>query len=321
MLMIRGLAKAYGAHAVLRGVDLDAARGEIVGLLGPNGAGKTTLVSIVAGLRTADAGAVEVGGIDALAHPREARALLGLAPQDLGVYPLLTVRQNLALFAELAGAHGARLRERVAQVGEALNLTQLFEQRAGVLSGGQKRRLHTGMALATGPRLLFLDEPTVGADVETRGQILAAVRRLAEDGCAIVYTSHYLPEIEDLGASVAVIEDGRIIARSPLAELVARHGSPAVRLTFDGPAPALDGFVVEGSVATLLTPDPGRAAARILSQLNGSTDRLRGVDIVQPSLEAAYLALTGRRSNEDRAGEPVAFRPTLKDEVSDELVA
>ncbi len=316
MLEIKGLAKAYGEHEVLRGVDLDADSGEIVGLLGPNGAGKTTLVSIVAGLRRADAGSVMVDGADALAHPDRARAVLGLAPQDLGIYPVMSVEHNLALFAELSGLDGRRLRERITDVADALDLTRLLGQRAGTLSGGQKRRLHTAMALVHEPKLLFLDEPTVGADVQTRNQILEVVRRRAEAGCAIVYTSHYLAEIEDLGATVAVLEAGRIIARGSLAGLVAEHGSPALRLTFEGSAPALDGFEVAGSVATLRTPDPARAAAVILARLSGSTSKLRSVDIVRPSLEAAYLALTGRRSNEESTAG--AARVT---EVIDGLVA
>jgi ABC-2 type transport system ATP-binding protein len=299
MLEIGGLRKSYGEHGVLRGVDLRAEPGEILGLLGPNGAGKTTLVSIVAGLRRADAGTVTVDGVDALARPERAREVLGLAPQDLGIYPGLSVVRNLAFFAELAGLSGAALRERVAGVAAALDLEPLLGTRASTLSGGQKRRLHTAMALVHRPKVLFLDEPTVGADVRSRGRILEVVRSLAAEGCTVVYTSHYLNEIEELGATVAVLETGTIVARGALEDLVAEHGSPALRLTFDGPAPALEGFEVEGSVATLHTADPARAAAGVLDRLNGDGTRLRGVDIVRPSLEAAYLALTGRRSNDE----------------------
>jgi ABC-2 type transport system ATP-binding protein len=313
MLEIRGLTKAYGEHEVLHGVDLTAGAGEIVGLLGPNGAGKTTLVSIVAGLRRADSGRVTVDGIDALAHPERAREVLGLAPQELGIYPVLSVARNLAFFAELSGLSGRKVRDRVADVADALDLTGLLGQKAGTLSGGQKRRLHTAMALVHEPKVLFLDEPTVGADVRTRNQILEVVRRRAEAGCAVIYTSHYLTEIEDLGATVAILEAGQVVARGSLAGLVAEHGSPALRLTFEGLAPALEGFEITGSVATLRTPDPASAAAGILGRLNGSTERLRSVDIVRPSLEAAYLALTGRRSNEDTTNDT--------EEVIDELVA
>ena len=327
MLEIRGLRKAYGDLEVLRGVDLEARGGEIVGLLGPNGAGKTTLVSIVAGLRRADAGTATVDGIDALAHPERAREVLGLAPQQLGIYPVLSVERNMAFFAELAGLTGKRLRDRIVDVADALDLTKLLGQRASTLSGGQKRRLHTAMALVHEPRVLFLDEPTVGADVRSRNHILQVVRDRAEAGSAIVYTSHYLTEIEDLAASVAVLEAGCVIARGRVADLIARFGSPALRLTFEGPAPALDDFEKAGSVATLRTPDPARAAAEVLGRLNGSSERLRSVDIVRPSLEAAYLALTGRRSNEDTAAgaarDTAAGDTAVRDtkEAVDELVA
>jgi len=313
LLEISGLTKAYGERAVLRGVDLQAGPGEIVGLLGPNGAGKTTLVSIVAGLRPADGGRVIVDGVDALAQPQRARSSLGLAPQDLGIYPVLSVRQNLAIFGELAGLSGAALRDRIDEVAAGLELTALLGQQAATLSGGQKRRLHTAMALVHRPRLLFLDEPTVGADVLTRARLLQVVRSLAADGCAVIYTSHYLTEIEELAATVAVLEGGRIVARGSLAAVVAEHGRSALRLVFDGPAPSLPGFELDGDVATLPTPDPAAAAARVLGRLDGSAIRLRGVDIIRPSLETAYLALTGHRT--DDAG------PTHDAEVTDALVA
>ena len=305
MLRIDRLAKRYGDVEVLRGVDLVARAGEVVALLGPNGAGKTTLVSIVAGLRSADGGTVRVGDVDALAHPVAARRLLGLAPQDLGIYPSLTVHRNLAFFGELAGLDRRTLAERIDEVCAVLALEDLLARRAGELSGGQKRRLHTALAMLHRPPLLFLDEPTVGADVQTRAELLRAVRRLADDGTAVVYTTHYLVEVEDLRADVAILESGRVIERAPVDDLVSRYGTPALRLTFDGPAPALPGFVTEGSVATLAVRDPAAAAAGVFRDLGAHGDALRSVDVIRPSLEAAYLALTGRRSN-DEGGDDVA---------------
>ena len=182
MLHIAGLRKAYGGEPALRGVDLDVAEGEIVALLGPNGAGKTTLVSIVAGLRKADDGVVEVAGIDALRRSREVRRLLGLAPQDTGIYPVVSVRNNLTLFGELSGLTRRDARRRADEVAEALAITDLLDKQAGRLSGGQKRRVHTAIAFMHRPRLLLLDEATTGADVETRAHILELVRRLAARG-------------------------------------------------------------------------------------------------------------------------------------------
>lgn len=293
MPRIKGLRKSYGSHRVLQGIDLDIAAGEIVALLGPNGAGKSTLVSIVAGLRKADAGVVVVGDIDALRQPHRARPLMGLAPQALGIYPTISARRNLLLFGELAGLSGHALRARVDDCAAALHLTELLDRRAGVLSGGQQRRLHTAMAMLHRPRLLFLDESTVGADIESRRQILALVKASAADGAAVCYATHYLPEVEELDASVAALQDGRIIARDSVTNLVRTYGTPGLRLMFRGDAPAIDGFGVSGSEAFRASAEPGLEAARILADAGSWASLLESVEIVRPNLETSYLALTG----------------------------
>jgi len=298
MLQVRGLHKAYGARTALAGVDLDVAAGTIVGLVGPNGAGKTTLVSIIAGLRRADAGTVRVGGFDAAASPRQGRSLVGLAPQDTGVYLSLRVRENLFYFAGLAGLRGRARRASVESVAEALGLAPLLDRRTGQLSGGERRRVHTAIALVHRPPLVLLDEPTTGADVRTRAEILTMVRQLAEAGSAVVYSTHYLHEIEDLDADVAVIDHGRIVARGGASELVGAFGSGMLELTFvDGvPAAARDaGAVVDGSSARLAVDDPAAAAAALLVQLGDAAARLRSIEVVHPSLETVFLQLTGHR--------------------------
>jgi ABC-2 type transport system ATP-binding protein len=300
MLQIRGLTKTYGDRDVLRGIDLTVAPGEVVGLLGPNGAGKTTMVSVVAGLREAGGGQVTVGGIDALAHPERARPLIGLAPQELGIWPILTVERNLRYMGELAGVRGHALRDRIGEVAVALELTELLPRKAVELSGGQKRRLHTAMALLHRPPLLFLDEPTVGADVRTRRQILDVVKELAAEGAAVVYATHYLPEVEEIGDSVAVLEDGKIVARGTVRDLVAAHGRAQLRLAFDGPTPVLAGFEPHGEGLRIATAEPALLAAQVMRDLGPRAASLRSVEIVQPSLEAAYLALTGRTGVEDQ---------------------
>jgi ABC-2 type transport system ATP-binding protein len=299
VLQIERLTKSYGDHTVLKGVDLAIRPGEVVGLLGPNGAGKTTLVSIVAGLRSADGGTVRIDGFDALRHPERTRQILGLAPQELGIYPTLSVESNLRYFGELSGLRGSDLLTRVRDVSEFLDLTPMLPKRASKLSGGQKRRLHTAMALVHRPKLLFLDEPTVGADIRSRGQILDLVKQLASDGCAVCYATHYLPEVEAIGDSVALIEDGSIIARSSVDELIATHGSAAIRITFEGEPPEMDGFEREGSTLTKQCSNPAVEAGAILRRLGPSAGSVREIDIIRPSLEAAYLALTGRLTNEE----------------------
>jgi len=309
MLEVRGLRKSYHHTVALAGLDLDVAAGEIVGLLGPNGAGKTTLVSIVAGLRHPDAGSVRIGGVDALAHPREVRHLLGVAPQDTGVYPTLSCRDNLRYFAELAGLRRRALHVAIDSVAAALGLTELLDRRAQSLSGGERRRLHTAIALVHRPRLVLLDEPTTGADVRTRTQLLELVADVAACGSAVLYSTHYLTEIEQLDASVVFIDHGRLIARGSVSELIAAHASSIVELTFSGPAPdlATDGLAgsveTDGAVLRVRTHDPGPLAALLLNELGEATGELRSLRISQPSLETVFLELTGRGFHPDPSPE------------------
>ncbi len=299
MLSVRELRKAYGSIVALAGVDLDVPAGEVVCLLGPNGAGKTTLVSIVAGLRRPDAGTVVVDGIDVLHHPVETRRRLGLAPQELGVYPTLTVAQNLRFYGELVNLRGANLSREMAEVAEAFDLTGLMARPTRMLSGGERRRLHTALAILGHPRLLLLDEPTSGVDVASRAHILEVIRRLADDGTAICYSTHYLGEVEVLKASVSIVDRGKVIARGSMADLVRRHGSPAIELTFDCAEnlPHLNGYRVdsEGAVLRVYADRPAEEAPAILSALGREANRLRSFEIVAPSLDAVFLALTGRR--------------------------
>ncbi|MDP9841723.1 ABC transporter ATP-binding protein [Streptosporangium lutulentum] len=297
MLEITGLEKRYGDKGVLRGVDLTVLPGQVLGLLGANGAGKTTLVSIAAGLRSADGGTVKVAGIDVARHPGQAQTHMGIAPQELGIYPTLTVAANISLFAQLAGLKGQAAQARVEEVAHLLGLHDRLGTKAEVLSGGQKRRLHTGMAIVHRPDVLFLDEPTVGADVQSRTGILEVVRELAASGSAIVYTTHYLTELEQLGADIAVLHEGRIVAGGTIDELVQRYATSSVLLRFEGEAPAAPSpaWQSEGQtlVSTLAAANPGPAIAQVLAELGPDANRLNGIDLQRASLESAYVAITG----------------------------
>lgn len=222
MLEARGLIKRFGDTVALDGFELVVEPGEITGLVGHNGAGKTTFARAVAGLLSLHAGTISVAGCDAQTEPRMARARLGLAPQELAIYPTATARENLALFAGLHGLTRNEAGVAVRRVARDLCLEDVLDRRLHTLSGGQQRRVQAATAMIHRPAVLLLDEPTVGADPVTREALLAAVRAAADAGAAVVYTTHYLPELDLLGATLAIADHGRVVARGDREELLAR---------------------------------------------------------------------------------------------------
>lgn len=281
MLTATGLRKSYGGRPALAGFDLTVAAGEIVGLVGRNGAGKTTFVEVVTGLTRPDAGEVTIAGVDALRDRRAARGLIGLAPQEQALYLPATVREHLRLFGALAGLRAAALRSAIDATAEELWLTDVLDRPVGLLSGGQRRRTQAACALLPRPAVLLLDEPTVGADPSTRRALLTAVAARAAAGAAVVYTTHYLPELADLDATLAVADAGRVIARGDQKQLLA--GLPAeVSVEFAG----------EREPVRVSTFDPAATLAQVLAE----GGRPESVDIRKPGLDDLYESLSQRES-------------------------
>jgi ABC-2 type transport system ATP-binding protein len=221
VVSVRGLVKRYGDVEALGGVDLDVRRGEIFGLLGPNGAGKTTLIGIVAGMVRATAGTVTVLGKDVVRDYRETRRAVGLVPQEINFDPFFTVEESLHI---QAGYFGVRLsEERLTEILSALDLAAKRTAMTRTLSGGMKRRLLIGKALVHEPKVLFLDEPTAGVDVELRQALWRYVRTLRDRGTTVVLTTHYLEEAEELADRIGLIDKGRLLLVEDKAALVARH--------------------------------------------------------------------------------------------------
>ncbi|WP_262002274.1 ABC transporter ATP-binding protein [Microbacterium sp. Mcb102] len=291
-LRLSGIRRSFGERAVLSGVDLALPAGQILGLLGPNGAGKSTLIAIANGSLAPDSGSVTVDGIDLASRRDTAAAVIGSAPQRLGIYPSLTVRENVAGFARLHGVRGRELRARCAEVIEGLGLTKSTGIRADQLSGGQQRRLHLAMALTHSPRLLFLDEPTVGADVESRQQILDLVRRIADDGASVLYTTHYLTELEQLPSRLTLLHDGVLRDLGDVSEVVRSQGDGVrVRLQPNTQPPA--GWVREGDwlVSGSTGTSAGELLAELIARLGVSASAIIDVRFPRPTLESAYVRL------------------------------
>ena len=222
MLKVERLSFRYpgGDETALHDFSIEVPAGGIFGLLGPNGAGKTTLISILAGQLRAPAGRITFDGTPLEELRRREPASLGLVPQEFAFYPMLTCAENLRFFAAVQGLGGERLRERVAAVAAFARIENVLARRAGELSGGLRRRLNLAIGLITEPRILLLDEPTVGVDPQSRAFLLESIRGLAAADRTIIYTSHYMEEVEAICEHVAIIDAGRMLREGALAELL-----------------------------------------------------------------------------------------------------
>lgn len=223
VLSVRHLGRRFGDVVAVDGVSFTVAAGETYGLLGPNGAGKTTTISMICGVLAPDSGEVDVAGLPMRTGAVPAKELLGLVPQDVAVYPELTPRENLAFFGRLAGIGRGRLAARVDEVLATIGLADRADDRVKALSGGMKRRLNIGIGLLNEPRLLVLDEPTVGVDPQSRHAILESVGSLAAEGMAVLYTTHYMEEAERLCDRLLIMDHGRSIAEGTPRALIETH--------------------------------------------------------------------------------------------------
>jgi ABC-2 type transport system ATP-binding protein len=238
LLEVRDLHKRYGSLTALNGVSFEVHSGEMFGLLGPNGAGKTTTLSIISCLLDATAGEVLLDGQRVVLSNLAVRRLIGIVPQEVAVYSELTARENLHFFGELYGVHGSELRQRAQRILAAIGLEDRSDDRVSTFSGGMKRRLNLGAALVHEPRLLLLDEPTTGVDPQSRNHIFEEVRRLNAAGMTVVYTSHYMEEVQALCPRIAIIDHGRIMACDTLPNLL-RQLSGMIRVRLGRPSPLL----------------------------------------------------------------------------------
>ncbi|MEO7804881.1 MAG: ABC transporter ATP-binding protein [Actinomycetota bacterium] len=305
ILQCRDLKKVYGDRTVVDGVSFEIAAGESYGLLGPNGAGKTTTISMICGLLTRDGGDVNVDGKSMNTKSIEAKKAIGYVPQDIALYPDLTGLENLRFWGRMYGLSKKALATRVDEVLEVVGLTERGKERISTYSGGMKRRINIAAGLLHEPRLLILDEPTVGVDPQSRNAILENVESLRSQGIAVLYTSHYMEEVERLCDRVGIIDDGKLIAQGTRRELVETLGhTDRIELTVTGDLESFaheakripgveEASVVEGGLH-LLGHGGTKLLPKILEVAVQTGADVASIEVIEPDLEAVFLHLTGK---------------------------
>ncbi len=328
ILEVDNLVKKYGDFEAVNGVNFEVEQGEVFGLLGPNGAGKTTTISMITGLLTPTSGTARIRGHDVLTEPLLVKQMSGLVPQDLALYPTLSARANLNFFGRVYGLGGKKLKDNVDDVLRIVSLTDRADQAIEKYSGGMKRRVNIAAGLVHKPELLFLDEPTVGVDPQSRNHIFESVQRLnRERGMTIIYTSHYMEEVELLCNRVAIIDQGKLVALDTIKNLVGMLGGGVIRiglrqvndelLSVLSKLPAVKNASLQQSVSQAVleeqkaeellnlpvivkieTSSSQQALIHIINYLESQDIPLLSLDILENNLESVFLHLTGKQLRE-----------------------
>jgi ABC-2 type transport system ATP-binding protein len=302
VLALAGLGKDYGDRRAVGAVDLEVPEGVIFGLLGPNGAGKTTTISMASGVVTPSRGTALVDGHDVWRAPRKAKRALGLVPQELAIYEELSARQNLIYFGRLYGLGGPELAKRIEWALGVAGLADRARDRVDEFSGGMKRRLNLVAGILHKPRLLILDEPTVGVDPQSRNHIFETVKSLRDEGVTILYTSHYMEEVEALCDRVAIMDHGVLVAAGTIDELIAQHGGDGLDVEVDGDAAAARAAAAAAAGAAGPVTGDGdlirlpviKPVAPVLAAIEAAGATIKSVSSRRGNLEGVFLALTGK---------------------------
>jgi ABC-2 type transport system ATP-binding protein len=307
ILQVQNLVKNYGDFKAVKGVSFDIEEGEIFSLLGPNGAGKTTTISMLSTLYAPSSGDATIGGHSITKTPMGVRGIIGVVPQDLALYEDLTARENLIFWGQMYNLSGKSLTTRVDEVLEQIGLTDKAKDRVKTYSGGMKRRVNIGVGLLHKPRLLFMDEPTVGIDPQSRRAILDTVKDLNNQGMTLLYTTHYMEEAEELSHRVGIIDHGEMIAIGTQKELTQQVGeaetlilhvgenddSESLAKTLKDIQGVQQATAVEHEVSVVCAEAEDVLAA-VVTKANDRGIKIRSIDIREPNLEAVFLHLTGR---------------------------
>ncbi|MFT4412875.1 ABC transporter ATP-binding protein [Fredinandcohnia humi] len=303
MLAVENIKKTYGNREVVRGVSFTVKAGESFGLLGPNGAGKSTTISMISGLVGIDSGEILVDGSSVKQQPMRSKKIIGVVPQEIALYPTISARENLLFWGKMYGLTGKQAKNRVEEVLHIIGLTERAKDKVETFSGGMKRRVNIGAALMHEPKLLIMDEPTVGIDPQSRNHILETVKQLNQQGMTVIYTSHYMEEVDFLCERVGIIDAGNVIAIGTKNELCNRlAGGTIHRIKVDH---IQDSFISQVRAIDMVT---GVATTENTLEIIGAENiladiiRLAGeqnvkvlsIEIQEPNLESLFLQLTGK---------------------------
>jgi len=302
---IQALTKYFGDIQAVKEASFKAERGEILSLLGPNGAGKSTTISMLSGLLEPTSGEALIMGFDIRESPEAAKAHLGVVPQELALYPDLSARENLIFWGKMYGLRGTALKARVDEVLEVIDLVDRQKDRINKFSGGMKRRVNIGAALLHKPKVIIMDEPTVGIDPQSRRHILDNVKELNRQGMTVLYTTHYMEEAQELSNHIAIMDQGEIIAYGTHEELIQLVGEQTrMDLTLDTvgvqvmeawrSVEGVSSVISEDSLVTVLVDDSNLVLPRLFDAANALGVRILSIDIQEPNLETVFLHLTGR---------------------------
>lgn len=305
LIKIENLVKKYDENTAVAGINLTVEEGELFGLLGPNGAGKSTAISMLTGLLKPTGGCIRIKGEDIVKNPMKVKKIMGLVPQDIALYPTLTARENLIFWGRMYGLSGNILRERIDDVLKIVGLEDRKNEMIKNYSGGMKRRINIGTALLHKPEILVMDEPTVGIDPQSRNHILETVKKLNSDGMTIIYTSHYMEEVEYLCLRVGIMDHGKIIAvgnrdelkRSVInqdkIEIVLSSVTPTVIEKIRG-IENIAGVAEDENKVTIYSKDGTYLITNVLLEIAKLNIKVLSLNVEEPNLESVFLNLTGR---------------------------